>query len=172
MHFTQPSLRTLCTVRTLTWRAPYRRIFHALFTHFLRTFCALFTHFAHFTQFTRTFRTFYAFLLIFAHFSSTLRTLRTLTWRALYRRIFYALFTHFLRTFCALFTSFYALCALDPVYSHFLRTFCALFAHFVRTLHTLPSLSTLCTVRTRCAPHYVHYCMLGLGGNLNNELES
>ena len=53
----------------------------------------------------------------------------------IYRNIHFAQFTQFTRT---------------------LRIFYALFEHFLRTLRILPSLGTLCTVRTRCAPYYVH----------------
>ena len=117
---------------------------YALCTHFVRTLyalCALcvartlyalFTHFAHCTQ------------------VDALCALFALTWRALYRHIFYALFAHFLPGADCIRT-FYALCALYPVYSHFthfLRTFYTLFAHFLRTLRTLTSLRTLRTLRT------------------------
>ena len=108
-------------------------LFYALFTHFLRAFCVLFSHFAHFTKVTCTLRTCYA---LFTHF-----IYRTRTWLAQYRRIFNALFTHFLRTFCALFSHFAhftkVTCALRTFYAlfahfftHFLRTFRTLFTHF------------------------------------------
>ena len=92
------------------------RNYNALFTHFLRTFqalCTLYPVYSHFTHFIRTF----CALCALYRSLNTLCTVRTLTWRALYRRIFYALITHFLRTFCAL-------CTLYPVYSHF--------SHFLR----------------------------------------
>ena len=108
-----------------------------------RTLYALLTHFAHCTQV-------YALCALFA-----------LTWRALYRHIFYALFTHFLRTFYmartvyALFTHF----AHFTQFTRFLRTFYALFAHFLRTLRNLTSLRTLRTLRpirsTLCAITYI-----------------
>ena len=66
------SLGTLCTVRTLTWRACIDAFFDALFTHFLRIFYA-----------------------ILVHFLRTLRNLPSLL-------ALYALFTQFLRTFYAL----------------------------------------------------------------------
>ena len=90
---TLPNLGTLCSVRTLTWRAPYRRIFvifyfthfvhcshfdmarrrifHALFPHFLRTLYALCTLYPVYSHFSHFLRLFTHFSHLFAHFSST-----------------------------------------------------------------------------------------------------
>ena len=65
---TLSSLGTLCTVRTLTWRACIDAFFDALFTHFLRTFCALLVHFL------RTLRNLPSLLALYALFTQFLRT--------------------------------------------------------------------------------------------------
>ena len=61
-------LGTLCTVRTLTWRACIDAFFDALFTHFLRTFYALLVHFL------RTLRNLPSLLALYGLFTQFLRT--------------------------------------------------------------------------------------------------
>ena len=131
------------------------RTFYALFAHFLRTFCARFTHLLR-THFLRTFyallRTFCALFTRFTQFRHA--PFACATWRAwrMHRRIFAALFTHFLRTLYALFRHFlrtlYALCALYPVYT---RTLCSFYALFARFLDTFYALCALYLVEALCA---------------------